>query len=172
MTMLSKKLMLLGEIGVGKTSLVRRFVLNDFSTDYRPTMGVDIYRYQVHGIGPDQNASLELVIWDIDGNYGQNIFRHVYSKGASGALIIGDLMRYPTLEQMANLAEGFEDAMPGRFHAFVLNKSDLCDKPGDMPLPPRIASAATLPVFTSALKGENVTNVFRAAAEAILRRET
>ena len=92
--MISKKLMLLGEIGVGKTSLVRRFVLDEFSAEYRPTMGVDIYRHQVHGIGPDGKQSLELVIWDIDGNFGQSIFRHVYSKGASGALIVGDVTRY------------------------------------------------------------------------------
>ncbi len=171
MTMLSKKLMLLGEIGVGKTSLVRRFVMNDFTTDYRPTMGVDIYRYQVHGIGLDAKQSLELVIWDIDGNFGQNIFRHVYSKGASGALIIGDLTRYPTLQHMSNLAQGFEETMPGRFHAYVLNKSDLCDHPARMPLPPGIAEATTPPTFTSALNGENVTAVFRTAANAILRRE-
>ena len=171
MTMVSKKLMLLGEIGVGKTSLVRRFVMNDFSTDYRPTMGVDIYRYQVHGIGAGGKQSLELVIWDIDGNFGQSIFRHVYSKGAAGALIIGDLTRYPTLEHMSDLAQGFEEVMPGRFHAFVLNKSDLCGNPADMPLPPKIAGGRELPAFTSALKGENVEQTFRAAADAILRRE-
>ena len=172
MTMLSKKLMLLGEIGVGKTSLVRRFVMNDFSKDYRPTMGVDIYRYQVHGIGRDGLQALELVIWDIDGNFGQNVFKHVYSKGASGALIIGDLTRNPTLQHMANLAKGFEETMPGRFHAYVLNKSDLCDQPASMPLPPDIADAPNPPAFTSALEGENVTGVFRAAADAILRRES
>ncbi len=171
MNVVSKKLMLLGEIGVGKTSLVRRFVMNDFSTDYRPTMGVDIYRYQVHGIGPGANQSLELVIWDIDGNFGQNIFRHVYSKGSSGALIIGDLTRFPTLQHMSNLATGFEEAMPGRFHAYVLNKSDLCQQPASMPMPPGIADAPNPPTFTSALNGENVTSVFRAAADAILRRE-
>ena len=168
---ISKKLLLLGEIGVGKTSLVRRFVLNEFSADYRPTMGVDIYRYKVADLGPDGQQSVELVIWDIDGHYGQNVFRHVYSKGASGALIVGDLTRYPTLEHMSKLAQGFEDNMPGRFHAYVLNKTDLCVNGADAPLPPQLAAASTPPLRTSALKGDNVTEVFRAAAAAILRRE-
>ena len=169
--MISKKLLLLGEIGVGKTSLVRRFVLDDFSTDYRPTMGVDLYRYQVADLGADGKQSVELVIWDIDGHYGQNVFRHVYSKGASGALIIGDLTRYPTLEHMLKLAQGFQENMPGRYHAHVLNKTDLCERPSEMPLPDQLATAATPPMRTSALKGENVREVFRAAAAAILRRE-
>ena len=169
--MVSKKLLLLGEIGVGKTSLVRRFVLNDFSVDYRPTMGVDLYRYPVPGLGHDGKDTVELVIWDIDGHYGQNVFRHVYSRGASGALIIGDLTRYPTLEHMSTLARGFEENMPGRFYAHVLNKSDLCSDPADMPLPAPLATAATPPMRTSARNGDNVAEVFRAAAAAILRRE-
>ena len=57
---ISKKLMLLGEIGVGKTSLIRRFVLNEFNFDYRPTMGVDIYRQRVTGLGPAGNQTVEL----------------------------------------------------------------------------------------------------------------
>ena len=169
--MISKKLMLLGEIGVGKTSLVRRFVLDEFSAEYRPTMGVDIYRHQVHGIGPDGKQSLELVIWDIDGNFGQSIFRHVYSKGAAGALIVGDVTRYPTLEHMANLAQGFEEIMPGRFHAYVLNKTDIGGKREEVRLPNAIADAPQPPTWTSAMIGENVQEVFRAAADTILRRE-
>ncbi len=169
--MLSKKLMLLGEIGVGKTSLVRRFVLDEFSAEYRPTMGVDIYRHRVHGLGTDGKQSLELVIWDIDGNFGQSIFRHVYSKGASGALIVGDLTRYPTLETMATLARGFEDVMPGRFHANVLNKSDIAGKRDEVQLPKAIATTKDQPTWTSAMAGDNVQEVFRAAAASILRRE-
>jgi GTPase SAR1 family protein len=168
--MISKKLMLLGEIGVGKTSLVRRFVLDEFSKDYRPTMGVDIYRYRVDDLGPDSNQTVELIIWDIDGNYGQSIFKHVYSRGSAGALIIGDLTRAPTIDHMAALAEGFAEAMPGRYSAFVLNKSDLV-RPADTVIPPVLLQGEAPPVFTSALTGDNVDATFRAAAAAILRRE-
>ena len=168
--MISKKLMLLGEIGVGKTSLVRRFVLNEFNRDYRPTIGVDIYRYRVEGIGPGKDQTVELIIWDIDGNYGQNVFKHVYSRGSAGALIVGDLTRAPTIEHMAALQEGFADALPGRYSAFVLNKADLV-RPEDVVLPRALSAGEASPVFTSALTGVNVDLVFRDAAAAILRRE-
>ena len=167
---ISKKLMLLGEIGVGKTSLIRRFVLNEFNFDYRPTMGVDIYRQRVTGLGPAGNQTVELVIWDIDGNYGQSIFRHVYSKGTAGALIVGDLSRAPTIEQMARLADDFAEAMPGRYSALVLNKADLL-RPDELVVPSVFADLEQPPVFTSALNGAGVQDVFKAAAATILRQE-
>ena len=169
--MISKKILLLGEIGVGKTSLVRRLVLDEFSHDYRPTIGVDIYRYPLDGLGPTADRSLELVIWDIDGHYGESIFRHVYSRGSSGALIVGDLTRAPTISYMCELARGYSETMPGRYSANVLNKSDLV-RPADVTLPAVLMADDNPPVFTSALTGERVRETFRAAAEAILRRET
>ena len=45
--MTARKVMLLGEIGVGKSSLVKRLVFDRFETDYKPTLGVDVYRYEV-----------------------------------------------------------------------------------------------------------------------------
>ncbi len=45
--MSARKVMLLGEIGVGKSSLARRLVFDKFEFDYKPTIGVDIYRYDV-----------------------------------------------------------------------------------------------------------------------------
>lgn len=168
--MISKKLMLLGEMGVGKTSLVRRFVMNEFTRDYRPTMGVDIYRHKVDNVGENKDQVVELVIWDIDGNFGQSIFRHVYSRGASGALIIGDMTRSQTIESMVGLSEGFEENLPGRHYSMILNKSDAC-RMQDVVLPDALAKRSPLPMITSALDGTNVELAFRAAAEAIYRRE-
>lgn len=168
--MISKKLMLLGEIGVGKTSLVRRFVMNEFSLEYRPTMGVDIYRHRVGQMGADGQQVVELVVWDIDGNFGQAIFRHVYSRGASAALIVGDLTRQQTIETMLNLATGFEETLPGRHYSFILNKSDAC-RAEDIQIPQAMTSSPGGVLTTSALTGANVETAFRSAAEAVLRRE-
>ena len=170
--MIARKILLLGEIGVGKTSLVRRLVLDELTTDYRPTMGVDIYRYEVRGAGPNQKGNVDLVIWDIDGNYGQSIFRHVYSKGASAALIIGDITRRPTLDMMVGLADGFQDAMPGRHFSFVLNKLDLVARQEDAELPVALREARQPMLWASARTGANVKLAFEEAALSILRRET
>lgn len=169
--MMSRKIMILGEIGVGKTSLVRRFVLDELPTDYLPTMGVDIYRYTVPAAPPALHVPVELVIWDIDGNYGQSIFRHVYSKGASGALIVGDITRRPTLDLMVDLAHGFQDAMPGRHFSFVINKLDLVADPNDAEIPDALRQARQPLEWTSAKAGSNVRRSFEAAAAAIARRE-
>lgn len=168
---MTKKLLLLGEIGVGKTSLVRRLVHDELPTDYRATMGVDLYRYEIDGIGKEGRQALELVVWDLDGNYGLSIFQHVYSKGASGALIVGDVMRHTTLEHMVALADGFQEAMPSRQFSFVVNKLDLIGEPDPKRLPEKLRATQQPMVWTSALTAHNVLAAFRRVSDAILRRE-
>lgn len=169
--MTSKKILLLGEIGVGKTSLVRRLVLDELPSDYKATMGVDLYRYDVDGIGRDRNDSLELVIWDSDGSYGTSIFGHVYAKGTSGALIIGDLTRPTTLEHMVQLGQAFVEAMPSREMTFVFNKIDLVGASDAAQLPAALQQATQRKIWTSALTAENVRTAFAETADGILRRE-
>jgi small GTP-binding protein len=170
--MISRKILLLGEIGVGKTSLVRRFVLDELPSDYRATMGVDLYRYVVRGIGPGRDRALELVIWDTDGSYGAGIFSHVYAKGTSGALIVGDLTRPTTLQRMTELAEAFADAMPSRDFTLVLNKTDLVEQPDATMLPDALRRTRRRTIWTSALTADNVCTAFSETADAIIRRET
>lgn len=169
--MTARKLLLLGEIGVGKTSLVRRLVHDELPTDYRATLGVDLYRYELTGVGEGRRRSLELVVWDLDGNYGASIFRHVYSKGASGALIVGDAMRRSTLEHMVALGDGFEAAMPSRHFGFVVNKVDLVEAADPALLPERLRTSRHALIWTSALTAHNVLPAFKQAADAIIRRE-
>jgi small GTP-binding protein len=169
--MISRKILLLGEIGVGKTSLVRRLVLDELPTDYKATMGVDLYRYRLKGLGAGRDRELELVIWDTDGSYGESIFSHVYAKGTSGALIVGDLTRRTTLEHMAGLARGFADALPSRHFTFVLNKADLVAERAEDLVPEAVRTARQPKVWTSALTAENVAAAFSETADAIIRRE-
>lgn len=166
----TRKVLLLGEIGVGKTSLVRRLTLDELPTDYRPTIGVDLYTYRLGNRDARQEKLLELVIWDLDGSYGPSIFRHVYSQGATGAFIIGDVMRPATIALMSRLGEAFESAMPSRHCSFVLNKTDLIDDRKSVELPPEIAQSRRSVVWTSALTGDGVEATFVAAGEEIRRR--
>lgn len=169
--MISRKVMLLGEIGVGKTSLIRRFVQGRFETEYKSTFGVELYRVPIERAGPAGDEAIELIVWDTDGNFGQSIFRHVYVKGASAALIIGDLKRRSTLESMVGLAEGFQDALPGRHFSFIANKSDLLTEDEAAELPAKLKDARQPILLTSAKTGANVEDTFTEAATSILRRE-
>jgi small GTP-binding protein len=169
--MISRKLMLLGEIGVGKTSLIRRFVHGHFETEYKSTFGVELYRVPVTRAGPNGDQAIELIVWDTDGHFGQSIFRHVYVKGASAALIIGDLNRRASLESMVALAESFQEALPGRHFSFIANKLDLFSEGATAELPEKLREARQPVLLTSAKTGANVEDTFIQAATSILRRE-
>ena len=159
----SAKIMLLGDIGVGKTSLARRFVFDRFESDYKTTIGVDIL---THDIDCDGRA-LRMILWDTDGDFGQHIFETAYARGASGAIIVADASRPSTTLKMTHLARGFESHFPGRPWRCVINKVDLA--PGD-----RAAAAGGLrpeeALFSSALTGLGVAPLFAAIGAAIIRR--
>lgn len=163
----ARKVMLLGEIGVGKSSLVKRLVFDRFENDYKPTLGVDVYRYEVPAT--KDHEAITLIIWDTDGNFGEAMFRHVYMKEASAAFIIGDVTRRPTLDTMLQLSKGFREHYPGRYEALIVNKLDLVE--GEpLNLPDALCTNREDVFHTSALTGDNVQAAFHKAAETILRR--
>jgi Ras-related protein Rab-5C len=167
--MAAHKVMLLGEIGVGKSSLARRLVFDRFSRDYKPTIGVEVYRYDI----PAERAGVptSLILWDTDGNFGDAIFRHVYIKEATAALIVGDPTRPDTIDSMVRLARGFAEVLPGRFVHFILNKSDLPEAAtGTAELSGKFASQPGPLTRTSALSGDHVADAFLSTALAIRRR--
>lgn len=160
------KVMLLGQIGVGKSSLAHRLVFNRFEQTYKPTIGVDVYRYQPDD-GPAQRAPM--IVWDSDGNLGDAMFKHVYLKEASAAIVIGDITRSETIEQMARTASAFRETLPGRVTCFIVNKIDLANGT-HVTLPDALTSDSTMLFYTSALTGENVKKAFAATSDAIARR--
>lgn len=166
MNLSAHKIMLLGAIGVGKSSIAQRLVFDRFEVSYKPTIGVDVYRYDVtdHAGG----EPIRLILWDSDGNLGDAIFRHIYLKEASAAIIIGDVTRAETVAAMPQTARGFRARLPGRSVTFVLNKTDLAPA-GTLDLPHELRDGTT-PVFrTSALTGDNVRHAFEATAKAVVR---
>jgi Ras-related protein Rab-5C len=166
--MIARKVMLLGEIGVGKSSLARRLVFDKFEFDYKPTIGVDVFRYEV----PDRpgRPSMTLIVWDTDGNFGDAIFRHIYMKEAAAALIIGDLSRPPTLDSMVKLGAGFAEVFPGRHIGYVVNKTDLLPDAEAAPLPTELTRPGINLVRASAKTGDHVPEAFIDAADSIARR--
>ncbi|MDX2307076.1 MAG: hypothetical protein NW216_02435 [Hyphomicrobium sp.] len=166
--MMARKLMLLGEIGVGKSSLVRRLVFDTFEFDYKPTIGVDIYRYDVPD-SPGRDA-MTLIVWDTDGNFSDAIFRHVYMREAVAALIVGDVMRPETLQSMVKLSDGFKTQFPGRHAAYVVNKTDLLGENASPSVPSFLQGRGIETHLTSARTGSAVQNAFHEAANVIQRR--
>ena len=163
-----KKIMLLGEMGVGKTSLVKRLVFNTFDENYAVSIGSNIYQYEVT---PSPSADRFLFnVWDTDGSFGETIFKSVSVRGADAAIILGDVTRRSTLETMVRLAVLFEEAQPGRYFQCVVNKIDLLAD-GETPrLPERMIEQSLPYILTSAKSGQNVRETFHEAAATIVRR--
>ena len=74
------------------------------------------------------------------------------------------------MENAAKLANGFAEAMPGRYLGIVLNKLDMFAEDQDPELPTEITSAEFPLLRTSAKTGLNVKHAFHTAAETIIRR--
>ncbi len=162
------KCMMLGEIGVGKTSIVRRLVLDKFEADYKATLGVDIYSYRL-GQGEFAGMPVELSIWDIDGDIGESIFGHVYMQGAAAAVVVGDASRPSTHQTMTQIAQQFADFMPGRPVSLVFNKIDLLAEAHELDLS-SAARHTRLIEITSAKTGENVAGAFHELTREVVRR--
>jgi len=163
------KIMMLGEIGVGKTSIVRRLVLGKFDADYKATLGVDIYTYTLDS-GDFASIPVELAIWDIDGDIGESIFGHIYIQGASGALVVGDAARPSTHQSMVNVSQQFQAYLPGRPLSLVLNKMDLVPAPDALDLAPLERTGNAPLETTSAKTGENVVRAFYGLTKEVIGR--
>ena len=119
--MIQKKVCLLGAYGVGKTSLVSRFVHSMFSEKYMTTIGVKIDKKSIEL----ETDKVELVIWDI---YGQDDFQKVrmsYLRGAAGYLLVLDGTRGGTLDIALGLQDSAEKTVGKVPFIVVVNKADL-----------------------------------------------
>jgi hypothetical protein len=159
-----RKICMLGATGVGKTSLVARFVRSIFSETYRTTIGVTIDKKRVR----DGRGELDLVIWDLSGEDEFQSVTRSYMRGASGLLVVVDGTRRGTAETALRLhaeARAFVGDVP---RVFVLNKSDLSATWDlDPPFEAALRAAGTTLVRTSAKTGAGVEDAFGALVSAM-----
>ena len=89
--------MVLGHFGVGKTSLIRRFVENSFSEHYTVSIGVHILKKIVE-ISP--NKSVSLILWDLEGTDDLDHIRESYLLGTHGIIYVFDVSRPTTFQNI------------------------------------------------------------------------
>lgn len=92
-----RKIVLLGDSAVGKTSLIRRFVFDMFDDDYIVTIGSKVTRKDLLLPRPDGTTQLTLMVWDLLGREGYKAVHARAFAGAHGALLVSDLTREETL---------------------------------------------------------------------------
>ena len=128
MTILQKKVCLLGDFAVGKTSLVRRFVHDLFSDKYITTVGVKVSLKKVAVPHDGQVVELSLMLWDLAGSEEFDRVRASYLRGASGAVLVCDLTRPESLSSLARYANELLSLNPGARLVVAANKLDLNDQ--------------------------------------------
>ncbi|MGZ3422830.1 MAG: Rab family GTPase [Polyangiales bacterium] len=159
------KVCLLGAAGVGKTSLVRRFVRAAFSEQYRTTVGVTIETKKVARPGHE----VDLVIWDLSGEDEFQRVRTAYVRGASGYLLVVDGTRRATLETARALQARVVEVVGPVPWVLVMNKIDRIDSwDVDQHDVRSIGAKAGAVIETSAKTGAGVEEAFRALVDAIL----
>ena len=164
----AKKLCLLGDFSVGKSSLIRRYVFDEFSRDYKATVGVQIHEHTDEVEVAGRTVPLAQVIWDVEGSrYGEQLVTS-YIMGAAGAVVVGDMTRDDAIKSMSSHAERFLKVLPGRPVVFALNKADLVNPDKRQSGGELIRTFGGEIVHTSALTGDAVGSLFRALGRRIL----
>ncbi|XP_030053894.1 ras-related protein Rab-32 isoform X2 [Microcaecilia unicolor] len=92
------KVLVIGELGVGKTSIIRRYVHQLFSQHYRATIGVDFALKVIH---LDSKTLVRMQLWDIAGQERFGNMTRVYYKEALGAFVVFDVSRSSTFEAVS-----------------------------------------------------------------------
>lgn len=167
------KVCLVGDIAVGKTSLIKRFVLDTFDDRYIATIGTKVTKKSVACSWRGEPGLLDLVIWDIMGEKGfRQLLKESYFEGAHGVLAVCDLTRRDTLTDLyawIDLARTNAGDVP---FVFLGNKADLRAKvvveEAELAA---IAEPRNAPyMFTSAKTGLNVERAFHGLAQEVSRR--
>lgn len=158
---IKKKICLLGSFGVGKTSLVRRFVYNLFDDQYLSTIGVKVSQ-KLLPKNKETDIQFNFLIWDLQGFEQSSAITKNYYTGAAAAIVVADLTRRETIDIIPQNIVPFKKVNPDAILFIAGNKNDLVrnESPAKNTLI-KMAKEEDIPYcFTSALNGENVENCF------------
>lgn len=162
------KLVLIGDSGVGKTSMLSRFVDNEYNDMYFSTIGVDFKARNL--IVNDQKVKVQ--IWD---TAGQERFRTItssYYRGARGIMIVynvADKLSFTNASLWLKEASKYSD--PSTIKILVGNKADLPEEQRKVTYDEAkefAVESQMLWIETSAKHGTNVNQAFTALCEQIL----
>jgi len=166
---ITKKICLLGDPAVGKTSLIHRYVYDVFDDKYLSTIGAKITKntnlIEIPEAG--MNVELTLLVWDIAG---QKMFGNVhqtYYKGAEGALIVADITRRETFDNVVNWISELFNVARSVPVLILANKYDLREQAAisEQEIDEIVGRLGASYLLTSAKTGINVENAFRSISE-------
>jgi len=173
------KIIVIGDANAGKSSLIRRYVHDYFSENYRSTVGVDFY---LKIININERLDIRVQLWDIAGQDRFSQMTRAYFKGAMGALIVFDRTNPKSflsagkwkeeVDAKCNLPDGRRVPC-----LLVMNKSDLKRDsriPNDLGVSEFAQENGFVPgwIKTSAKTGEGVEKAVKTIVRYIMAMDT
>lgn len=127
MSIISKKICIIGEAEVIQNSLINSSVDYQFGVEYLSTVGVIIYRkiIELPGAEPPDKLKLHLLIWNLAEKAKFQDIAPSYLQGSSGAIIVADISRPETIKRLPKHIQLFSSVNPKSFIIIALNTSDL-----------------------------------------------
>ncbi len=161
------KICLLGYYGVGKTSLVYRWIENRFSKDFKSTLGVNLLKKKLTIDG----NSISAQIWDLGGQDSYQNLRKLYIEGAQGALAVFDVTNRTSFSVLGDWISSFKNLRPDAPILLIGNKIDLEDLAVKEEEAKAFAAQKGMDImFTSAKTGHQVEDAFQELIQKILKQ--
>jgi small GTP-binding protein len=171
---LKSKICLVGEKGVGKTSLIRRYVTDEFDDHYVRTLGAKVEKKTMRIEVPERRAKVDITmaIWDIIGHVGfRALLGDSFFQGAQGVIAVADLTRRDTLAALPAWVEAVQGVSGKVPIVLAANKADLGSEAQTKPAD--VASMASVfgcnHILTSAKTGDNVEDAFLGLGKLIAK---
>ncbi|BBN20587.1 Ras-related protein Rab-11A [Marchantia polymorpha subsp. ruderalis] len=162
------KVVLIGDSGVGKSNLLSRFTRNEFSLESKSTIGVE---FATRSINVDSKL-IKAQIWDTAGQERYRAITSAYYRGAVGALLVYDITRHVTFENVERWLKELKDHTDSNIVVMLVgNKSDLRHLRAVSTDDGQSFSEKESLFFmeTSALESTNVENAFKQILTQIYR---
>ena len=153
------KVVVVGDSGVGKTNLIKRFINDTFNKDSKATVGVE-FLSKTYLINQEV---FKIEIWDTAGQERYKSITAAYYKGAKGAMIVYDVTNQTSFENVDNWANEIKEKAARNINLMIVgNKTDLTDKiVVTSEVATEKAKALEIPIMeTSALDSTNVKEAF------------
>ena len=170
--LIRSKVVLLGDGGVGKTSLVRRFVVDNYSDEYITTVGTKVSKRSLNVGHPAAEVEMSMQIWDVLGQKGYSGVQETAMKGAQGVLVVYDATNDDSRRALEDYWVPAVWRLAGRVPMIIAgNKADLVeDRVWAEDYLYFLREKYTCPgVLTSAKTGEHVEVAFKSLGEQILK---